>query len=508
MGTGLKRLIVLVLLTLLFGCQAKQQEAGLLRVGVAQMPITLDPRFATDAASVRVQEFIHRGLIRLDEHFNVQGDVAERWEQSERLVWRFYLKSGIHFSDGSVLVAGDVVATLNAVLDAKLISPLKASFAAIASVQAEGDLVVIIHLKKPDASLLTRLNLGILPASLAYASHQARHTIGCGPFKLRSWAEGALTIERVTPSVTGVNAIRFSSVKDPVTRILKLTRGELDFVQNDLPPHLLSYIKAQPQLTMQTRPSTTFAYIGLNMQDKILKDVRVRRALALALDRKKLKKALFADLPQLAETVLTPDHWAASSLPETPFDAPRAEALLDEAGFPRGKDGVRFSINYRTSTDPTRLRLTTAIAAMWQAVGVNVSIESLEWGGFYARIKRGDFQVFSLAWVGIADPDIYRWILHASMWPPKGANRGRYSNRQVDLWLDVAASENSQTERKRWYAKVQRQMHNDMVYIPLWYDPVIAVSGSRLSGFKPKPDGSLLGLMTVTLTGDMAKVLP
>ncbi len=502
-GIFVRSIVVVTLFLLLFGCQAKQQEAGLLRVGMAQMPITLDPRFATDAASTRVQEFIHCGLIKLDDHFNIQGDVAERWEQPKPLLWRFYLKSGIRFSNGAALTANDVAATLNAVLDVKLASPLKASFAAIASVQAEGERVLIIHLKKADASLLTRLNLGILPARLAHAAHQARQSIGCGPFKFRSWTESALTLERVdrsTARATRVDAIRFSSVKDPVTRILKLTRGELDFVQNDLPPHLLSYIKEQPQLTMQTRPSTTFAYIGLNLQDEILKDVRVRWALALALDRKKLKKALFADLPELAETVLTPDHWASSHLPAIPFDLHGSEKLLDEAGFPRGKDGIRFSINYRTSTDPTRLRLTTAIAAMWEKVGVKVSIESLEWGGFYARIKRGDFQVFSLAWVGIADPDIYRWILHSSMWPPKGANRGRYSNRQVDLWLDVAASENSQTERKKWYAKVQRQMFDDMVYIPLWYDPVIAVSGPRITGFTPKPDGSLLGLMSATFT--------
>ena len=496
---GLKRLMVVALLVLLFGCQSSQQEAGLLRVGLAQMPITLDPRFATDAASVRVQELMHRGLIRLDEHFNAQGDVAERWVHPSPLIWRFYLKPDIHFSDGTVLAARDVAATLSAVLDAKLASPLKASFASIQSVDVETDRIVVIHLNKPDASLLTRLNLGILPASMAHKPHQARNTVGCGAFQLRSWAESALTLQRVVHSPAGVQTIRFFSVKDPVTRMLKLTRGELDFVQNDLPPQLLSYIKAQPQLKMQTRPSTTFAYIGLNMQDEILKDVRVRRALALALDRKKLKKALFADLPQLAETVLTPGHWAAALLPVIPFDPVVAEELLDKAGFPRGKDGVRFSINYRTSTDPTRLRLTTAIAAMWERIGVKVSIESLEWGGFYARIKRGDFQVFSLAWVGIADPDIYRWILHSSMWPPKGANRGRYANAQVDEWLDKAAAANTQAERKQWYARVQRRMHDDMVYIPLWYDPVIAVSGPRLSGFKTKPDGSLLGLMSVAI---------
>jgi len=102
--------------------------------------------------------------------------------------------------------------------------------------------------------------------------------------------------------------------------------------------------------------------------------------------------------------------------------------------------------------------------------------------------------------VGIADPDIYRWILYSDMWPPKGANRGRYANPQVDTWLDLATAAGSQAERKQWYARVEQQMHRDMVYIPLWYDPVIAVSGPRISGFRPKPDGSLRGLMSVVIT--------
>jgi len=493
------RFLLLALFSVLLGCQSAEQDAGVLRVGMAQMPITLDPRYATDAASARVQDFVHRGLLKLDDQFNVQGDLALRWENPEPLLWRFYLQKDVYFSDGSSFDAADVVATLMAVLDTKLASPLKASFAAIGSVTAVADDVVVIRLSKPDASLLTRLNLGVLPESIAHAPHQAHQTIGCGAYQLKTWTESALTLQRVAEQGSGAAVIRFAGVKDPVTRVLKLMRGELDFVQNDLPPHLLQYIKDQ-DLTIQTRPSTTFSYIGLNIQDETLDDVRVRRALALALDRNKLKQALFADLPQLAESVLTPGHWASSKLSVLPFDRAEAARLLDEAGFPADTDGFRFSINYRTSTDPTRLRLATAIAAMWQDIGVKVSIESLEWGGFYARIKRGDFQVFSLAWVGITDPDIYRWILHSEMWPPKGANRGRYSNTEMDGWLDAAAAASSQAERKRLYALIQQQMQQDMVYIPLWYDPVIAVSGSRISGFEPKSDGSLLGLMQVGLS--------
>ena len=498
MGEILKLFSLLLCCLLLVSCQAEDGRQDVLHVGLAQMPITMDPRFATDAASVRVQNFVHRGLLKLNDQFQVQGDLAESWENPQPLLWRFHLKPAVQFSDGSALTAADVVATLNAVLNAELTSPLKASFAAIASVVAEGDSVVLIHLKKVDASLLTRLNLGILPQAIAARPHQARATTGCGAYKLQQWSESGIWLERINGQ-DGPKVIHFSGVKDPVTRILKLTRGELDFVQNDLPPHLLPYIKEQKNLSIQTRPSTTFSYIGLNMQDDKLKDIRVRRALALALDRKKLKAALYADLPELAETVLTRSHWASSRLPALVYNHTQAEVLLDEAGFKRDAEGVRFTINYRTSTDPTRLRLATAIAAMWEQVGINVSIESLEWGGFYARIKRGDFQVFSLAWVGITDPDIYRWILHSEMWPPKGANRGRYADSQMDEWLDKAAEADSQIERKAIYAKVEQQMYDDMVYIPLWYDPVVAVSGPRVSGFKAKPDGNLRGLMNIQL---------
>jgi len=488
----------MMLALLLLSCHTGSAHSdGVLRVGLAQMPVSLDPRYATDASSMRVQQFLHRGLVRLDEHFEIQSDLAIRWEHPSPLLWHFWLQPGIKFHDGTILTSADVVATLESILDATLASPLKGGFESVARVEAMGADQVIIMLSKPDASLLTRLNVGILPKSLAGTSQQARETIGCGPFRLLGWQSNQLDVERVQPDASrhAVNHIRFVEVKDPVTRMLKIARGELDFTQNDLPPYLLPYLKGQSKLSIQTHPSTTFSYIGMNLRDPFLQDVRVRRALALALDRKQLKRALFADLPDLAETVLTTDHWAAAKdLPAGIFDPDQANALLDASGFPANADGVRFSMIYRTSTDPTRIRLATAIASMWEKVGIRVSIESLEWGGFYARIKSGDFQVFSLSWVGINDPDIYRWILHSSMWPPAGANRGRYANKQVDTWLDQASASQDQQGRRLLYSLVQHQMQKDMVYIPLWYEPVIAVSGPDLQGFKPQPDGSLLGL--------------
>lgn len=492
----MKRLLWVCLLLVAACSQNGASADDTIRVGLAQMPMSLDSRYSTDAASQRVQEFLHRGLVRLDDRFLPQPDLAESWDHPDSLTWNFTLKEGVRFHDGSIVRAQDVAATLGSVLDPAKGSPLRAGLAAIESVRVLSDRRLQLKLNSPDASLLTRLELGVLPASVASRPHSPKSIVGCGPYRLQRWSGNTLEIE---PLGKG-DSIRFIGVKDPVTRVLKLVRGELDFTQGELPPHLIPYLLKQQGIEIQYHPSTTFSYIGLNMQDKYLKDVRVRRALALALDRNKLKQALFSDLPELAETVLTPSHWAATELPPMPYDPELAGKLLDDAGFKRNADGVRFRIVYRTSTNPTRLRLVTAIADYWQKLGVEVSIESLEWGGFYARIKRGDFQAFSLDWVGITDPDIYRWILHSDMWPPAGSNRGRYSNHEVDAWLDAAAVSEDRNERAALYGKVERQMQADQVYIPLWYQPVIAVSGSRIRGFRPSPDGSLLSLIEVSLS--------
>ncbi len=496
----MNRLFFILCVVLLSACQEPHTAAHTLRIGLASSPITMDPRYATDAASHRVQELVHCSLVTLGEDFLPKPALAESWQHPDPYSWTFSLNSDYNFHDGHPVTALDVAATIRAVMDKSLSSPLRASFNAIDQIQvSERKLTITLH--KPDASLLTKLNLGILPVRLAQSPHNARKTMGCGPYKLDNWDNSGLYLSRVIPREgSNIEHIQIATIKDPVTRVLKLVRNEIDFTQNDLPPHLLPWLQKQDNITLKHQPSTTFSYIGMNMQDAILKNVKVRHALAQAIDRSTLKRALFADLPTLGETVLTPKHWAATSLAATVYNPQVAEKLLDEAGYPKNSSGTRFNLTYRTSTNPTRLRLVTAIAAAWEKIGVHVSIESLEWGGFYARIKSGDFQLFSLSWVGITDPDIYRWILHSEMQPPKGANRGRYSNPEVDAWLDQASLSENQDERQQLYALVQQQMAADQVYIPLWYDAVVAVSGQRLQGFQPVNSGSLLPLLDARLS--------
>ncbi len=241
----------------LSGCSQQVPETGELRIALAQKVMTLDPRFSTDAASHRVQELVHRGLVKLNENFEPMPDAAESWTQPDALTWRFHLRDGLQFHNGDVVRAVDVVATLNSLLDVRTASPLRAGFSAIDHVEAEGKQDVVVHLNKPDASLLTRLSIGILPASVAAKGNQSRSIIGCGACRVASWDERGLLLERVGKvNADKARQFRFVVVKDPVTRCLKLGRGEVDFTENDLPPHLLGYLGKQKQLSIATRPST------------------------------------------------------------------------------------------------------------------------------------------------------------------------------------------------------------------------------------------------------------
>ncbi|HKI59918.1 MAG TPA: ABC transporter substrate-binding protein, partial [Mariprofundaceae bacterium] len=284
MGTLMRLLGTLftLMLLLLAGCSPESNENGAIRVGLAKLPMSLDSRYATDAASHRVQEFLHRGLVKLDNKFLPQPDLAATWSHPDPLTWTFTLKQGVYFHDGSHVTADDVAATINTVLDASKASPLKAGLASIESVEILSSSEIRLNLNKPDASLLTRMELGVLPASLAAKPHSPKSIIGCGPYRLKAWNGNTLDIE---PVAKGSPSIRFLGVKDPVPRSLKLVRGELDFTQGELPPHLVPYLQKQQGIEIQYHPSTTFSYIGLNTQDDRLKDIRVRRALALGLDR-------------------------------------------------------------------------------------------------------------------------------------------------------------------------------------------------------------------------------
>src|SRR5262249_11393621 len=155
---------------------------------------------------------------------------------------------------------------------------------------------------------------------------------------------------------------------------------------------------------------TSLQYLAFNMRDPILQDVRVRQALAYAIDRQPMLHHLFGDQGRLADSVLPPEHWAYNGdVSHYPYDPVKANALLDASGHPRGPGGIRFHLTMKTSTEETTRLLAAVLQQQLRKVGIELDIRSFEFATFYSDVLKGSFQLYSLRWVGYSnqDPDIF-----------------------------------------------------------------------------------------------------
>jgi peptide/nickel transport system substrate-binding protein len=469
--------VLLCCLALLAGCARPPQHAEI-RFAVAQAPLTLDPRYATDAASERVNRLIYRALVDFDAHFHPVPSLAH-WQQLDPLHYRFILgQAGRRFHDGTALTTLDVAATYRSLLTLKD-APHAAEFANIATVEAIDDDTVDFTLHRPDAQFPARLIIGILPARLIAAGHDfSHHPLGSGPLRMSNWKR-TLQLERVADH----QAIVLEEVRDPTVRVLKLLRGEADLLQGDLPPELVAYLKRQKDVKVQQVAGTNYSYIGFNLQDPLLRNPLVRRAVTLAIDRDAIIRNALTGGSRPAGAILPPEHWAGNaSLPANLYDPQQARALLLKAGVP-----LPLKLVYKTSTDAQRVRLATIMQGQMREAGIELEVRSLDWGTFFDDVKHGKFQLYGLTWVGIKTPEIYRLAFHSQSIPPAGANRSRLQDAELDQLI----------ERQDWKA-VTARIDALLPYVSLWYEGQFAAIRSGIAGYAPASDGNWDGLAMVS----------
>jgi len=481
----------LLLVLLLSGCDSPPPEG--LRFGLASAPLTLDPRFATDAAGERIARLLFARLTDHDEQGRAVPALA-RWQQLDATRYLFILDPArAGFSNGQPLTSADVVASYRAVLDPAIGSPHRETLRGIRAVTAVGAVQILFELERPDPLLPGRLTLGILPAAQAAAAGRLTLPIGSGPFALLDQDSDGIRLQRRRDGLP----LRFLVVGDPTVRALKLLRGELDLIQNDLPPEIAGWLAEQAGIGVQRAAGDTFAYLGFNHADPLTGRLAIRQAIALGIDRQALISHLFRDSATPAESVLPPDHWAGHpDLQPLTHDPVRARQLLAGLGYDTEHP---LHLGYKTSADPFRLRLAAAIQAQLAAVNIAVDIQSYDWGTFYGDIKAGRFQLYSLAWVGVKEPDILRHIYHSESRPPGGANRGRYASPLVDLALDVAGRAATTDDMAAAYRTVQAQVRDDLVYVPLWYEHHVVAMGPRVTGYRLRRDGAYDALVDVSI---------
>ena len=310
----------------------------------------------------------------------------------------------------------------------------------------------------------------------------AQHPVGSGAFEwVKTENDGGVTLRHQRSA----EEIRFVVNKDPTMRVLKLLKGEASILQNDLPHEMYRLLKDDPNIQVTQTSGTTFSYLGFNMADPILKQDEIRQAIAYAINRQVIVKHLFQGNAKLANTLLAPGHWAThSDLPAYEYSPDKAKYLLATLGY---SEANPLELSYKTSTDPFRLRIAAVFQQQLREVGIHLKIQSYEWGSFFGDIKAGRFQLYSLSWVGIRSPDVFRYVYHSDSLPPSGANRGRYVSAEVDQLIEQA-EELPLEKSLPLYRKIQEKIHRDLVYVPLWHEDQIVAS--RRGDLKPNKHGS------------------
>jgi peptide/nickel transport system substrate-binding protein len=514
---------------LLSGCRVKEEAPGSVVMIIESSPNNLDLRQGTDAQSERLGGLVFDALVKKDEHFNLQPWLATSWERADALTWVFHLRDGVRFQDGRALGAEDVAWTIRSMIDGTLITAKAGAFATVDKVEVLDRLTVRVRLKRPDAGLLFNMSDGLFGVVPVGAGRDfGLHPVGSGPFRFVSavqdkevvlershdyWADGksGSSVPGIgeQPTLSGetekggapgfsmghrIERIRFAVVPDAITSALELKKGSADLASNVVTFDMIHTLEREPNLKIESGQSSVVIYTNFNVNDPLLKDRRVRQAVACAMDRQAIVDAIWRGQARLAETLLPTGHWAAAAPAEMaayPHDVERAKALLEAAGFHAGKDGVRLRITLKTSTDETTRLMAAVLQQQLRAAGIDMQIRSAEFGTFYADVTKGAFQIYALRWIGSnEDPDIFRYAYGSGSFPPKGGNRGRYADARVDALLAAAAAVTDEAERRKDYVEVQRILAEDLPGIPLWYPNNEVVHTRRVMRVQPGVSGN------------------
>jgi peptide/nickel transport system substrate-binding protein len=492
------------------GCRSVPRDPRTVVFLIESSPANLDPRVGTDGQSEHIDELLFDGLVERDANFHFTPALAEGWEQPDPLTLVFHLRAGVKFDDGRALTARDVVWTIESMTNpgrtGAVISPKAASYASVEKVEARDERMVVFHLKQPDNFLLTNLStgaIGIVPEGSGREFWQ--HPVGTGPFRFVSQQiDQEVVIERNPLSwaaLPKIERVRFAVVPDAITESLELEKGSGDVAVNSLPTDSLPVLAARPNLRLEDTGGTQVQYLAFNLRDALLKDVRVRQAIACAIDRDLLIETLLLGHAQPAASLLPVSHWAfTGDVERYGYDPARAAKLLDAAGYAAGPGGVRIHLTMKTSTDEGTRLLAAVLQQQLAGVGIALELRSYEFATFYSDVSRGAFQMYSLRWIGGNEqPDIFSYAFSTARFTPKGANRGHYSNPHLDVLLDEAAASQEMARRRTDYVEAQQILARDLPAINLWYRDTVVVHNRRLTHVEPTPSGSFTFLETAEL---------
>ncbi|HEY2900462.1 MAG TPA: ABC transporter substrate-binding protein [Polyangia bacterium] len=510
------------------GCQRPEDSPHEL-VLLNEAPIKrVDPRFTLGSWDVKISRLVAPGLVSVD---NPEARpllaLAESIAAERELSYLVTLRADARFADGRAVDADDVQYTFSSVRDPALSSPYRKAWNEIlAGVDVVSPQKVRFRLQQPRAPFLTDLDFGIVDRRRAQPQDDAVRAAvragaplppfdpaaepqGAGPFRVVARAADRLELERnpyarVPPTIDRV-VVR--TIRDDNARFLALMGRSGDLIQNGIPPQVLETFEKDPRLTVTYGKGAMLTYIGFNLDAPGTSDVRVRQAIACAINRPQIIAAKLRGHAVLATGMLDPSNVAYSGdVTRWTYDPARARRLLDEAGYP-DPDGdgplPRLRLTWKTSAQRFRVALAQVIARQLLDVGIEVDVRPFDLATFIDDVNKGNFQLLSLQVTDVIEPDMLRPFFHSSRIPTAethydGKNRFHYRNHAVDDWLDQAKAVPDMAARRTLYAQAQRALADDLPMLPLWHEDNVVAARRTVRGYRVSPTAGLGGLTTAT----------
>jgi len=494
-------LAVFLLLTAIPACRPTMPPTGTLVYGINTQPNTLNPLLAPDIVSRWAIELVFDGLVDVNERLDVVPALAQRWQVSpDGLTWSFDLRRGVRWHDGAPFTASDVQFTYAAIFDPAAKSTLpRSDYQNIARIETPDEHTARFVLKEQDASLLSKLTLGIVPQHLLAGQDLSRSDfnrspVGTGPFVLQEWLSLQYLRFAANPAYfggrPGLQSLIWRIVPDTTALLLQLPTGEVDGALVESPEDA-ARLAAQGLKTYGVSGGNV--QISLQLANELFQDVNVRRALALALDRPGIIAGLLNGQGTLSAGDILPTSWAYNPQAAElyPYDPAQARALLAQAGWQPGPDGLLTKdgrkLAFTLVTDAgnhLRQQIAVTVREQWRAIGVAVDLSFVERNTFVSEyVLKGKFQAALLQSSVRADPDLSRRFHSRSI--QSGQNFLNYSNSSLDSLLDRALRLNTPAERAPLYRQAQLILAQDVPQINLFYPTIYYVFKADVQGLKP-----------------------
>ncbi len=461
----------------------------------ADEPSSLIPSVPTDNASIWVMEEIYDTLlVPSADGLKLEPSLATKWEQSaDKLSWTFTLRDGATFSNGTAVTSADVKFSIDQ--NRKEDAPFYFLDAVISDIKTPDPKTIVVSTKTPWSPLPSTMALfanSIVPNNYGGKTATAfgEAPIGSGPFAFDHWTKGS-ELKLVKNSKhwdTGkpkLDSVTFTVVADSNTRSTQLAGGQSQI--NEYPPYsTIKALQAQPQVKVDTFPSSEVDYFGMNTSKKPFDDVMVRRAISQAINKEAIRSAVLFGNGKVATTFLSPATWGHSTAAGPTFDVNAAKATLAKSAYPSG-----FKTTFTTAAgDQNSSSTAQLIQSDLAKIGIGVTLKTLDPSALRDAKKAGNYDMtLGLYTTDVIDPDeIARFSGTIS-----GGSQLLYTsfkNDELTKLANQASSDENQATRKTSYDAMQQIILDQVPYVPLYYAPSVYSYSAKVQGFTPGATGN------------------